>query len=134
MTQPSDLKRYIKLCLSAPGAGGFSAYRTGGAVHLLFTLLIGGAVYWCVATVLMPPGWLAFVLVAATIIPTWGVGVLIGMMSHYNGLITLIVAGAWLFLFSKGGGDYVVGVLAGAVVHGVWFGVLRIFGRRQASL
>lgn len=117
---------------AAPGTGGFSAYRTGWVVHVLFSVLAAAA---GVLVVRRFGGSALPVLAAAACAPVfvlWGVGVRAGVASHYNPLITLgavavtVVAG---FLIGKEFPLLAAAGVAGHLAVAVLVRILGLIGR-----
>jgi HEAT repeat protein len=111
-----------------PDTGGFSAYRTGWLVHVIFSVLVGAA------GVLIARHFLGIslpVLAVAAFAPvflSWGIGIRAGVLSHYNLLITLGAAAVAVGAAVLIGKDFTVLAVAGVAAHGVASVLIRIMG------
>lgn len=79
------LARYFRV----PSRSGFSPYRTGWAAHLAFSALAATGIYQVAARQLgmSVPSALALTLGGVWLL--WGVGVTVGVRSHYSPALTL---------------------------------------------
>jgi HEAT repeat protein len=113
---------------AVPGTGGFSAYRTGWIVHVLFSVLVAAAgvlIARRFAGVTLP------ILAASAFAPvflSWGVGVRAGVMSHYYPLITLGGAGVTVVAAILIGKEFPILAVAGVAGHVVASVLIRILG------
>lgn len=83
------IRRPLTWYFRIPSREGFSAYRTGWVAHLAFSALVAAAclqLVWYPAVWSLGTGiWMAFV----SVFLLWGVGVLVGILSHYSPLLTV---------------------------------------------
>ena len=114
-----------------PSREGFSAYRTGWIVHIAFSILAATGIFagaLALGATLLP----ALIAATAGIVLLWGVGMWVGVYSHYIPLMTLaavaIVGG---LMFYEPALKYLpFGFLVAGAVHVVIAPVL-IFVLRQ---
>ncbi len=83
------LKEFLRGYFIVPYSGGFSPYRTGVLVHIMFSTYTG-----CILSIILAGllRWNPFIvsgLIFAAILMLWGLGARLGILSHYNPLITL---------------------------------------------
>ncbi|MFA6318140.1 MAG: HEAT repeat domain-containing protein [Elusimicrobiota bacterium] len=110
----------------APGTEGFSAYRTGIFVHILFSISVCmGALILATEVLFRSPAFGASAGGVAVFL-LWGAGVWLGVLSHYNPLITLAAIVGTVLLSKTAGGTVGLGALAGIVGHAVSFGLVRL--------
>jgi HEAT repeat protein len=76
-----------------PSSEGFSAYRTGWIAHFACSATAAAGIYALATTGLGLEPVAAMAGALAGVILLWGVGVLVGITSHYNPLIMLIAVG-----------------------------------------
>jgi HEAT repeat protein len=120
------LRWLLEYYFVVPATGGFSAYRTGWMMHLMFSVLVcaaGGLIARRVFDASLP------VVAAAAFAPVfllWGAGVWAGVLSHYNPLITLggvaVMAGAAVLIGQK----FPAVAMAGVAGHAVAYVLVRI--------
>jgi hypothetical protein len=98
------LASLMEFYFAIPSTSGFSPYRTGASVHAMFSILLAGSI-WLLMSRFLEPHWAINSCASlAGVFLLWGVGVWIGIASHYNPLLTLIAIGgliAGVFVFRK---------------------------------
>ncbi len=114
-----------------PSREGFSAYRTGWIVHFAFSILVATGIYagvLALGATLLP----ALVIALVCVVLLWGVGVLVGVYSHYIPLMTLAAMGIVIgLMFYEPAMKYqAIGILVALAAHVVIVPVL-IFVLRQ---
>jgi hypothetical protein len=125
---PARLKSYF----AVPSAAGFSPYRTGQTIQLLFSGIIG-QVTWLALERTLDPHWGIIVGgVFAGVLALWGIGVRIGIHSHYNPLLALFVFIVFMVGVLKFPAVALPGLAAGLLSHVFVMGVLRMVVRRKA--
>ncbi|MBI5883589.1 MAG: HEAT repeat domain-containing protein [Elusimicrobia bacterium] len=110
----------------APTTEGFSAYRTGFFVHILFSIAVCLAMLHLVTQFLFRSPAAGAAAGGLTVFFLWGVGVWVGVLSHYNPLITLASVVAVVILAKAVGPTAGIGILAGVAGHGAAFGLVRL--------
>ena len=103
-----------------PSSEGFSAYRTGWVGHLAFSVVAAATLYAIASTSLR----LDFAPSAAAaivgVILLWGVGIIVGVCSHYNPLIMIAAVGVIfgsVVLGGNGNHSLVLGLLIAGAAH-----------------
>ena len=100
-----------------PSREGFSAYRTGWLAHFGFSAIVAASIYAVFLRAIgLGPGPSAVAALVGVIL-LWGVGVLVGILSHYNPLILIAVIAVVIVLFIKGSQAIVVGIPIACVGH-----------------
>lgn len=109
-----------------PRTDGFSAYRTGFAVHYGFSLAVTFFVMALAAHVGISILW-TFITAFSLILLLWGVGVYVGVMSHYGPvplLAVIVMIAAGFFVLKSVRADTPFHVLA----------ITGLFGSSMAQL
>jgi hypothetical protein len=108
-----QLLSFLKKYFTVPSSKGFSPYRTGHNIHLLFSALVAGSVVTSIDVLFhIQLSMLIKALISAlSVFLFWGVGRMIGINSHYNGFLTIIIIIAvpvsiWIFPAILGGMIY----------------------------
>jgi HEAT repeat protein len=100
-----------------PSSEGFSAYRTGWIAHFGFSAIVAATIFavasGAVGLELLPSA----VAALAGVILLWGVGVLVGVLSHYNPLILIAVVIVIIVLFVKGSQSIALGIPIAVAGH-----------------
>jgi hypothetical protein len=114
---------------SVPGRKGFSAYRTGWFVHLIFSVLVAEVA--CV--VLGRMGMSSLPLRAAgallAVLVAWGAGTFLGILSHHSPLVVLLAIGGLVASFRLLGDVAPVGLVLGFAAH--WAALLLLSGLQR---
>jgi len=112
------LARYFHI----PSRTGFSAYRTGWAGHVAFSTVVATGLYQLAVRLLglsIPAG-LALALLGVCLL--WGLGVIVGVLSHYNPLLMLspfVVFLAGVFLWPPLLFGFVIAAIGHLLMHPV---------------
>ncbi|MBI5209838.1 MAG: HEAT repeat domain-containing protein [Elusimicrobia bacterium] len=109
-----------------PGTEGFSAYRTGAAVHWMFSVLVCMAVVVVAARLGVVAAPVVTVAAAAAVFLLWGAGVWVGVMSHYNPLITLAALASLVVLAKVLPKQMAVAGVAGVLAHAASWAAVRL--------
>lgn len=115
-----------------PSSEGFSAYRTGWIAHVAFSALVAAGITTASRTLGLPGG-LTVALALAGVVLLWGVGVLVGVLSHYNPLIMIggiVVVFAGLALSAS----MAVGLVIAVVGHALMIPVAVVLKRISAAV
>ena len=118
-----------------PSREGFSAYRTGWIVHFAFSILVATGI--CAGVLALGATLLPALIVALVcVVLLWGVGVLVGVYSHYMPLIMIVaVALVGGLMFYEPAMKYVaLGFVAAFAVHLVIAPVLFFVLRQVRKL
>lgn len=123
---PGPLRRYF----SVPSTGGFSPYRTGQLLHLVFSGLVGGLGFWT-AGLLGAPEWASALTALGTVFGSWGIGWFLGVQSHYVFMPAPVLAFAALTLaIALGGRPVALPAVVGLAAHLMCRLLLWPFSRR----
>jgi hypothetical protein len=118
-----------------PSSEGFSAYRTGWIAHFGFSAIVAATIF-AVASGAAGLGLLPSAVAAlAGVILLWGVGVLVGVLSHYNPLILIAVIIVIIVLFVKGSQSIALGIpiaVAGHALMQLFAFILRLLTKALA--
>jgi HEAT repeat protein len=118
-----------------PSSEGFSAYRTGWIAHFGFSAIVAATIF-AVASRAIGLGLLPSAVAAlAGVILLWGVGVLVGVLSHYNPLILIAVVIVIIVLFVKGSQSIALGIpiaIAGHALMHLFAFMLRLLTKALA--
>jgi len=118
-----------------PSSEGFSAYRTGWIAHFGFSAIVAATIF-AVASRAIGLGLLPSAVAAlAGVILLWGVGVLVGVLSHYNPLILIAVVIVIIVLFVKGSQSIALGIpiaIAGHALMHLFAFILRLLTKALA--
>jgi HEAT repeat protein len=107
---------WLAIYFRVPSREGFSAYRTGWIAHMVFSAIVAVAIQTMASRMLgLAPG-PAIGLALAGVLLLWGVGVLVGILSHYNPLI-MIAAIVVMFAGPLLSPSMVLGLLIAALGH-----------------
>ncbi len=110
-------RQYLEAWFAVPSSKGFSAYRTGWLVHLAFSVLLAEWTWVGLGAI----GATAFPLRIAgslfVVFAAWGGGALLGIVSHYNPLVTLLAIVGVLASYRLLGDFAAAGLLLGIVAH-----------------
>ncbi len=125
------MSEFLRAYFSVPSKEGFSAYRAGEFVHILFSALVGTVVLRFLIPNIFPHMGLfyAYLIAFLSIVSVWGIGVLIGVYSHYNGFITLAVIAAWVGLIIVIKWPVLVFFWMTGVFHLIAYYLLKALGR-----
>ena len=110
-------RQYLAAYFTVPSRKGFSAYRSGWIVHFVFSVLLAELTWLGLGRI----GANYLPLRAAgtflTVLASWGAGALLGILSHYNPLLTLLAMAGALASFRFFGDFAPVGFVIGTVAH-----------------
>jgi hypothetical protein len=107
-----------------PSRQGFSAYRTGWIGHLAFSAAVAGGIVYLGWRTLGWNAWTGLCLGLASVWALWGVGIVVGVFSHY-GLFPLLFAMAVVFVGPYLSACLAVGVIVAIVGHVTMAGFAR---------
>jgi hypothetical protein len=117
-----------------PSSEGFSAYRTGWLAHFGFSAIVAATIFAvALRTIGLGPGHSGVAALVGVIL-LWGVGVLVGILSHYNPLILIAVIAVIIVLFIKGSQAIAVGLpiaCAGHFLMRLFAFTLKLFTARS---
>ncbi len=110
-------RRYLAAYFTVPSREGFSAYRSGWIVHFIFSVLLGQAA--CLGLTRLGASSLPLQALAAllAVVSFWGVGVFLGVVSHYNPLLLLLAVAGVILSLRFASKPAALGVPLGAGAH-----------------
>ena len=121
----------IKNYFFSPSTEGFSAYRTGQNIHLLFSVIVSTSICLIVNSFITLNISTVCILSFLIVLLFWGVGVIVGVHSHYNLLITIIIFIAFLMLIAFGlkKPEGIISFIISTASHFVIYTILKIINK-----
>jgi hypothetical protein len=126
---PKETSTRLRAYFSVPSAGGFSPYRTGQPTHVLFSCVIGQVTWLGLAQIIAPSWGVVIGGVFVAVLVVWGIGVRLGILSHYHLWLTLFILTVFVVGLVKFPHVAFPGLLAGLLSHSVVRGILKAVSR-----
>jgi len=84
-----------------PHPGGFSPYRSGESIHLMFSAITAVTAIWICSFFIIPTLLHKAAIALITVFVLWGIGVLLGVESHYSAFITVVILTVFIIIIVK---------------------------------